>query len=151
MLHEITFGNYKGKPLVWIPIYKNNNLEYILREPICRMCFDSGISMYSDSDARKYIVEEFIPSAFSQEELDMLAPNERCLGDVAYLLQHYDIKKQKYSVNRKIFKEKHAWWVRDHIEDNNEALWGAIWRFGLAADINKKMKCGIRPCITFKN
>ena len=63
-MNRIKLGNYKGKDLYWIPIYKDDPRYYILEEPICKMPFAMGLERYEDSLIRKFMLEDFIPNSF---------------------------------------------------------------------------------------
>lgn len=149
MNNEITFGNYKGKPLVWIPVFKNKNI-YILKEPITKMQFDKSINYYGKSDVRSYILNDFIPNAFSKEELSCL---KRCkYNDLVWLISYQEIK-TKGHVNRQIFRNKFTWWLSDCMQStiSEGATMGAFAAFGFVNDVSKKFKCGVRPCIEIIN
>lgn len=148
MKEEIIFGNYNGEPLVWLPVHKKNeNTPYILKHSICKMKFDDKFRGYSDSLIRDFLINEFMPKAFTDEELNFLEGNEKKSGDLVWLIER--LKLHEFPVNKKIFKEK-AWWIGSRPYDAGEDSWGVIWKFGGYGTSTKNWEYGVRPCIQFK-
>ena len=71
----VFFGNYpqngtEKEPIKWIIIKRENNILTLITEKILtNFMYDRYYSYYKDSAVRKYIHEEFIPIAFTKEEL----------------------------------------------------------------------------------
>jgi len=150
-MERITFGCYNGKPLQWIPVYKENDGTYILSEPIAKAPFDSSINWYRDADIRKFIINEFVPNAFTAEQQSMLIPNDEVFGDLAWLADYFEVNSLT-KVNHEIFKYRNRWWMRGHSEANNfsPATNGVFWFGGLKGEAAKSWPCGIRPCIKIR-
>ena len=78
----VFFGNYpqngtEKEPIKWIIIKRENNILTLITEKILtNFMFVRYYSYYNDSAVRKYIHEEFIPIAFTKEELDMILPTQ---------------------------------------------------------------------------
>jgi len=150
MKEEIVFGNYNGKPLVWLPLYKKQkNSPYILKESICKMKFDEGISGYMNSSIRKFLLEKFATEAFSDGELLLLENKKERFNDIVWLLPYEEFNIT--TINKKIFKES-AWWLGSQVSDTDfsDVVWGSVWKFGFQGDVSKNCEYGVRPCIQFK-
>lgn len=152
-MKRVLLGNYKGTELSWIPIYKNINDRnvLILEKPICKMPYDSGINHYRNSDIRKFIVDDFVPNSFSDDELSLLVPNKEVFGDLAWLAGYFEVNSLTKN-SLKIFKEKSGWWMRGHSEANNlkSVTAGVFWFGGLNGEVAKDWNEGVRPCIEVK-
>lgn len=78
----IMFGSYpqngtEKEPIKWLIIKKENNIITLITERILtNFMYDRYYSDYSTSAVRKYIHEEFIPIAFTSEELEIILPTE---------------------------------------------------------------------------
>lgn len=76
------FGSYpqnstEKEPIKWIIIKKEENIVTLITEKILtNFMYDRYYSDYKNSAVRKYIKEEFIPIAFTQEEMDMILPTD---------------------------------------------------------------------------
>lgn len=147
MKDEIILGNYKGKDLVWIPIYRNDPRYYILKDPICKMPFDMGLERYENSLIRKFMIEDFIPNSFTQEDLKKLQPIDEKFGDYASLITHAEIRMHR-KINMELLKYKGGWWLFSPVNGiSNITSSGVVGFFGLVGDVNKSCKYGVRPYI----
>ena len=78
----ILFGSYpqngtEKEPIRWIIIKKEENIVTLITEKILtNFMYDRYYSDYKTSAVRKYIHDEFIPQAFTQEELDIILPTQ---------------------------------------------------------------------------
>lgn len=76
------FGSYpqngtEKEPIKWIIIKKEDNIVTLMSDKILtNFMYDRYYSEYKSSAVRKYIYEEFIPLAFTQEEMDMILPTQ---------------------------------------------------------------------------
>lgn len=147
MSNKIKLGNYKGKDLYWIPIYTNDPRYYILEEPICKMPFDMGLEKYGNSLIRKFIVEDFIPNSFTQEDLNKLQPITDKFGDYASLITRVEMKNHG-GISKEMFKYKGGWWLYAPVNDVfNVTSSGVVGTFGLVNNVSKSCKYGVRPYI----
>ncbi|MGN0006168.1 MAG: hypothetical protein ACI37Z_09410 [Candidatus Gastranaerophilaceae bacterium] len=147
MSNKIKLGNYKGKDLYWIPVYNNDPRYYILKDPICKMPFDMGLARYENSLIRKFIIEDFISNAFTQEDLQKIMPIADNFGDYASLLSYAEIRMHG-KINPELLKYKGGWWLYCAKDGPHElASAGVVGFFGLVGDVNKSCKYGVRPYI----
>lgn len=146
MSNKIKLGKYKGKDLYWIPIYNNDPRYYILEESICKMPFDMGLEVYKTSLIRKFMTEDFISNAFSQEELQKIVPIADKYGDYASLLTQVELLQHGH-VNNAIYKYKKGWWLFAPVEDFPLTSSGVMGFWGIANNVNKSCKYGVRPYI----
>lgn len=147
MKDEIILGNYKGKDLVWIPIYRNDPRYYILKDPICKMPFDMGLERYENSLIRKFMIEDFIPNSFTQEDLKKLQPIDEKFGDYASLIARVEMKNHG-QISKEMFKYKGGWWLYAPVNDIfNVTSSGVVGAFGMVGNVNKSCKYGVRPYI----
>ena len=78
----IFFGSYpqngtNKEPIKWIIIKKEDDIVTLFADKILtNFVYDRYYSDYKNSAVRKYIHEEFIPKAFSKEEMDMILPTK---------------------------------------------------------------------------
>lgn len=78
----IYFGSYPqngtiNEPIKWRIIKKEDNVITLITDKILMsFMYDRYYSDYKECAARKYIHEEFIPKAFTKEELDLILPTE---------------------------------------------------------------------------
>ncbi len=78
----LMFGSYpqngtEKEPIRWIVIKREDNILTLMADKILtNFMYDRYYSDYKDSAIRKYIHEEFIQMAFSQEEIDMILPTQ---------------------------------------------------------------------------
>lgn len=143
----IKFGEYNGQPLTWRKTYKNEN-EYILDGFICKMPFDKHCHVYKDSDVRRFLLDDFLPTAFSNYELMRLSEDANPFNDKVYLFSFKKYKKQRRNLCKGIFRQKGSWWLFEHTESAQESTWGVFARFGFYGEMNISYPCGVRPCIT---
>ena len=65
------------EPSKWVIIKREENILTLMPDKILiNFIYDRYYSYYKDSAVRKYIQEEFIPVAFTQEEIDMILPTQ---------------------------------------------------------------------------
>lgn len=96
----IMFGSYpqngsEKEPIKWIIIKKEDNVVTLMPYKILtNFMYDRYYSDYKTSAIRKYIHEEFIPIAFTKEELDLILPTklEEDVVDKVFLPSVDDIK-----------------------------------------------------------
>ena len=143
---KIKLGNYKGKDLYWIPVYTNDPRYYILEEPICKMPFDMGLEVYKTSYIRKYITEDFIPNAFSQEDLQKIVPIADKYDDYASLITQVEMLKHGH-INHSIYKYKKGWWLFAPVDGFPLTSSGVMGFLGMANNVDKSCKYGVRPYI----
>lgn len=149
-MNRIKLGNYKGKDLYWIPIYKDDPRCYILEEPICKMPFAMGLERYEDSLIRKFMLEDFIPNSFTQEDLKKLQPIDEKFGDYASLITHAEIRIHG-RINKDLLKYRGSWWLFSPVNGiTNITSSGVVGLFGLVGDVSKSCKYGVRPYIVLK-
>ena len=78
----ILLGSYpqngtENEPIKWQIIKKEHNVVTLITEKILiNFMYDRLFSEYKGSAVRKYIYEEFIPKAFTEEELKMILPTQ---------------------------------------------------------------------------
>ena len=78
----VMFGSFPQngtikEPIKWIILKREENIITLIPDKILtNFMYDRYYSYYKDSAVRKYIHEEFIPLAFTQEELDMILPTQ---------------------------------------------------------------------------
>ena len=78
----LMFGAYPQngtvkEPIKWIILKKEENIYTFMADKILtNFMYDRYYSDYKESALRKYIKDEFIPIAFTQEELDMILPTQ---------------------------------------------------------------------------
>ena len=76
------FGSYPqngtvNEPIKWTIIKREGNVLTLITEKILtNFMYDRYYSEYKTSAVRKYIHEEFIPIAFTPEELDIILPTQ---------------------------------------------------------------------------
>ena len=76
------FGSFlqnrtEKESIKWIIIKKEDNIVTLMPTKILtNFMYDRYYSDYNSSAVRKFIHEEFIPVAFTQEELDMILPTQ---------------------------------------------------------------------------
>ena len=96
----IMFGSYpqngnEKEPIKWIIIKKEDNVVTLMPHKILtNFMYDRYYSDYKTSAIRKYIHEDFIPIAFTKEELDLILPTklEEDVVDKVFLPSVDDIK-----------------------------------------------------------
>lgn len=65
------------EPSKWVIIKREENILTLMPDKILiNFMYDRYYSYYKESAVRKYIQEEFIPVAFTQEEIDMILPTQ---------------------------------------------------------------------------
>ena len=78
----IYLGSYpqngtEPEPIRWQIINKENNIYTVMTEKILiNFMYDRYYSEYKNSAVRKYINHEFVPSAFTYEELNLIIPTD---------------------------------------------------------------------------
>lgn len=78
----VMFGSYpqngtEKEPIQWVIIKKENNIITLTPDKILiNFMYDRYYSDYNTSAIRKYIHEEFIPIAFTKEEMDIILPTQ---------------------------------------------------------------------------
>ena len=78
----VYFGSYPQngtipEPIKWCIIKKEDNIITLITEKILtNFMYDRYYSDYKESAIRKYIYSEFIPKAFSEEELSLILPTK---------------------------------------------------------------------------
>ena len=78
----IMFGSYpqngtEKEPIKWKIIKIEDNIVTLMSSKILtNFMYDRYYSEYKSSAIRKYIHEEFIPIAFTKDELDIILPTE---------------------------------------------------------------------------
>ena len=78
----LLFGSFpqngtENEPIRWIVIKREQNILTLMADKILtNFMYDRYFSDYKDSAIRKYISEEFVPKAFTKEEMDMILPTQ---------------------------------------------------------------------------
>ena len=78
----VYFGSYPQdgtvkEPIKWVIIKREDNIITLITERILiNFMYDRYYSEYKNSAVRKFILEEFVPVAFSKEELDLILPTQ---------------------------------------------------------------------------
>ena len=95
----IMFGSYpqngtEKEPIKWKIIKKEDNIVTLMSSKILtNFMYDRYYSEYKSSAIRKYIHEEFIPIAFTKDELDIILPTElEGVIDKVYIPSLEDLK-----------------------------------------------------------
>jgi len=95
----IIFGSYpqngtEKEPIKWKIIKKEDNIVTLMSSKILtNFMYDRYYSEYKSSAIRKYIHEEFIPIAFTKDELDIILPTElEGVIDKVYIPSLEDLK-----------------------------------------------------------
>ena len=88
-------NGYEKEPIKWVVIKKEDNVVTLMPDKILtNFMYDRYFSEYKSSAIRKFIHEQFIPIAFSEEELEMILPTklEDDVIDKVFLPSVDDIK-----------------------------------------------------------
>ena len=78
----LLFGSFpqngtESEPIRWIVIKREQNILTLMADKILtNFMYDRYFSDYKDSAVRKYISDEFVPKAFTKEEMDMILPTQ---------------------------------------------------------------------------
>ena len=78
----LLFGSFpqngtENEQIRWIVIKREQNILTLMADKILtNFMYDRYFSDYKDSAIRKYISEEFVPKAFTKEEMDMILPTQ---------------------------------------------------------------------------
>lgn len=71
----VEFGKYCGTPIIWDIKKVNKNCAYLISKKIIEvMAFDSVTGLYEDSKIRLWLNNDFINSAFDDDEKRLLSP-----------------------------------------------------------------------------
>ena len=180
----IYFGSYPqdgttNEPIKWRIIKKENNIITLMTDRILtNFMYDRYFSEYKTSAVRKYIHEEFIPMAFTKDELEMIIPtkledvvdkvyipsvdelkdisrNDRIRKVTTYA---YSNKASSYQIYSK--KEKHLegngwYWTRTPYKppynpNNDRQVWYVEYNGALNFRVTVGHDIGIVPIINLK-
>lgn len=134
---KIRFGNYKGSSIIWRILKKDMDSLLLLSEyALDNKCFHDQFTKitWEHCSLRKWLNNEFITEAFSDDEKDMILPVEHgrekyidyafCLNiteclkflpdeeDRICYSSEYVRSKEDYKVNWDYFEGRCIWWLR---------------------------------------